>query len=281
MPSRLQARLWPRHRQFERAEARVHALHFGDQLVDRDGVSEGAAVARDIGAGEPDLVAVVVFAEPVRVVQAADRRDVRAVPPEGAHRVGQLVTGAGFLDLPGERVDAVRDVEEHAALRPGGGLRRSGGRRARRAHAIEHRQRHARPQPPQCGAAADVPFVGVDIAHGGIRKEPRTDADSHGLLMGSRHVDNRGRPLRAQVKFLVAKLVRVSSRRASKLLRVRLRDELGYLLAQSVSIRANPRSATSCGTSPRRRRPRRCRAAGSRLRGRSRRALRDRRGRRR
>ena len=113
----------------QRGEASGIALHLGDELVGGHGVAEGSAIARYIRACEPHLLAVVVLAQHHRVVQAADGRDVRAMFLQRHQRLGKLIIRARFLNLPGQCVHPVWDVEKHTAL----GLRR----RWKRAHRIE------------------------------------------------------------------------------------------------------------------------------------------------
>ena len=112
---------------------RCHLL--GHQLIDRDRVALGLA---DLAAGKPDRLAAVVVAEPVGMVQAADRRDLIAMLLEHRERGGKAIVAAIAEDLPLAAVHAVGQVDEDAAagLCGGGGS----GSRPRWPHAIEERQ---------------------------------------------------------------------------------------------------------------------------------------------
>ena len=142
---------------FERLEPSGHSLHFGHELVCRNGVAESAAIAGNVGAGEPHSFAVVVFADHHRVMESADGRDVGAVFLKGLQRSRQLVVRSGFLDLPREGVDTVGDVEEDASL----GLGRSGNCR----HAIEQGERDGCAGAAKEGATRNLPFVEIEV-HG-------------------------------------------------------------------------------------------------------------------
>jgi hypothetical protein len=58
-------------------------LNFSDELIGRNGVSECAAIAGNVGAGEPHFFAVMVFADHHRVVKSADGGDLCAMLFEG------------------------------------------------------------------------------------------------------------------------------------------------------------------------------------------------------
>ena len=62
--------------------------------------------------------AVVMVAQAMRMVHAADRRDDLAVLFQCRERLRQLVVRAGRGHLVGVRVDAVGEVDEDAAFRP-------------------------------------------------------------------------------------------------------------------------------------------------------------------
>ncbi len=143
---------------FERLESGGDALDFGDELVGRDGVAEGPSVAWDVGSGEPDFFAVMMFTDDHRMMESADGGDVVAMFFERLQGGGELVVGAGFLDLPSQCVDAVWDVEEDAAFGFGGGW--DGG------HAVEQGECDGCACASEEGSTGDLPFIEVDV-HGG------------------------------------------------------------------------------------------------------------------
>ena len=61
---------------FDRRVARERRGHLGHELIDRDGVPFRLP---DLATGQPNAAAVVVMPQAMRMMQAADRRDVRAV----------------------------------------------------------------------------------------------------------------------------------------------------------------------------------------------------------
>jgi hypothetical protein len=131
-------------------------MHFGDELIGGDGVAEGTAIARHVRAGEPDFLAIVMLAQHHGVMQAADWRDVRTMLFQRSEWLGKLVGGTRLLDLPRQRIHAVRDIEKHAALRLGGHV---GGTRAGWQHGIEEWQGDGGTESAQGLAAADMPVV--------------------------------------------------------------------------------------------------------------------------
>ena len=74
------------------------------------------------------------MAERPRVMQSADRRDHVAVLFQGLERPRKLVILARRGDLVIERMDAVRQVDESATPRRGGGFLL----RSERDHAFQH-----------------------------------------------------------------------------------------------------------------------------------------------
>ena len=82
--------------QFDRREPRLRRGHLGHELIDRDRVPFRRA---DLAAGQPDGAAVVVMAQPVRVMQAADRRDDLAVLLQRRRAAWKLVVRAGLRHL--------------------------------------------------------------------------------------------------------------------------------------------------------------------------------------
>ncbi len=142
---------------FERLKASGHSLHLGHELVCRNGVAEGAAIAWNVGAREPYPFAVVVFADDHRVMESADGRDVGAVLLEGLERSRELVVRSGFLNLPRQGIDAVGDVEEDAAL--------GFGWRWNRSHAIEQGECDGCAGAAEECAARNLPFVEIEV-HG-------------------------------------------------------------------------------------------------------------------
>ena len=61
-------------------------MHLSDELVSRHGVAKDTAIARNVRASEPNLLTVVMLAENHRVMQAANRTDVRAMLLQGHQR---------------------------------------------------------------------------------------------------------------------------------------------------------------------------------------------------
>ena len=107
--------------------------HLGHLLVHGDGVAVGRA---ELSAGEPDVDAVVVVAERSWVMQPADGRDDCAVLLQWLQRPGELVILSRRGDLVVQRVNAIGEVDEDAALWRGSFLRRP-----QRHHTFQHRQR--------------------------------------------------------------------------------------------------------------------------------------------
>ena len=107
-------------RKFERRKARLLADHLGHELIAGDRVLVLAAALRfDLRAREPGVRADVRLAEAVRMMQAAEDREVGAMLLERLQRRREVVVAPGLRDLPRHAVHAVGDVDEHAAPRLG------------------------------------------------------------------------------------------------------------------------------------------------------------------
>ena len=141
-----------------RARAGVLGGDFGHLLVHRDGITVRRA---KLAAGQPGADAVVVVAEAASVVQAADWGDGLTVLLERLERAGELVVRAVLGDLVVERMNAVREVDEGAALGRGGHL--LGG--AQREHALQHGQGDEGAHRAQGVTAVDEPGLGEVVGH--------------------------------------------------------------------------------------------------------------------
>ena len=105
----------------ERARAGVLRGDFRDLLVDGDRIAVRGA---EFAARQPGVDALVVVADAAGIVKTADRRDGMTMLLERFERTGELVVRPVLGDLVVERVDAVGQVDEGAALRRGGHLLR-------------------------------------------------------------------------------------------------------------------------------------------------------------
>ena len=132
----------------------------GHQLVDGDRVLLRLADPRP---GQPDLLAVVVVADAVGMMQAADRRDLLAVLLQYGEGLRHRVVTARAPDLPLVVVHPVGQVDEDA---PPGACRGRGGRRGPRdPHALQKRQGDGRADPAEHVATVDERRGAKDV-HG-------------------------------------------------------------------------------------------------------------------
>ncbi len=101
-----------------------------------------------------------MLAQPVGMMQAADGRDHSAMLGQRFQRLRQLIVAAGGRHLKFVRVHAVRQIDEHAALRTLGRLRRK-----QRTHAIQQRQRKRHAQAAQHMPAIEQPILAKELSH--------------------------------------------------------------------------------------------------------------------
>lgn len=137
-------------------------VYFREQLVGGYGIAESTAVCRDIRPGEPDLVAVVMFAQHVGVVQSADRSDLVTVTFQSCQWCWQCVPAARLLNLPGERVDSVGDIDEYAAFWSCLGFLFG----PQWTHAVQQRQRNGNTCTAENMSAIDQPAGSIHVRHG-------------------------------------------------------------------------------------------------------------------
>ena len=102
-----------------RARPGVLGGELGHLLVDGDRIAVRGA---EFAAGQPGVDALVVVAEAAGVIQAADRGDRLPMLLKRFEGTGELVVRPVLGDLVVERVDAVGQVDEGAALGRGGHL---------------------------------------------------------------------------------------------------------------------------------------------------------------
>lgn len=104
--------------QLQRRKPRVHPGDLRHELVARDGVH---VFLRVLGimlrAREPGAPAIVRLAERIRMMQPAEHREVFAMLCQRLERWRKLVAVPRLRDLPGHAVDAIRDINKHAAAR--------------------------------------------------------------------------------------------------------------------------------------------------------------------
>ena len=104
-----------------------------------------------------------MLAQHHRMMQAADRRDVRPMLFQRLQRLRELVVRACLFDLPRQCVDAVGDIKKHAAfrLRDRLGSTRTGGQ-----HGVEEWQGDRGSESAQNLATAKLPAFHIQVAHG-------------------------------------------------------------------------------------------------------------------